>query len=396
MDDAFRKSATRIAGPLAAAALLAACSGPLDYDMRGRMGGSLDTSQAALSASTADRPMPDARGVLSYPNYQVAVARNGDTVAAVANRVGLAAGEVARYNGMQPNDPLRDGEILALPSRVGVAVSPGAVDIATLAGNAIDNAPATARPSEVTTTTLAPAQTSAAAQTGGVEPIRHKVQRGETAYTVARLYGVTPKSLAEWNGLDGSFALREGQYLIIPVVEQRATRAEAVTVSPGSGSPTPQPPSASQPLPQDEPSKTAQTSAAKATAAAAKPVADIGQASSNALMAMPVNGSIVREYAKGKNEGIDISAAAGSAVKAAASGTVAAITRNTENVQIVVIRHPDELLSIYTHLDGLQVKKGDAVSRGQTIGSVRAADPAFLHFEVRKGFESVDPMSYLR
>lgn len=402
MDDAFRTSATRIAGPLAAAALLAACAGPIDYDMRGRMGGSLDTSQAALSASTADRPVPDARGVLSYPTYQVAVARTGDTVADVANRVGLPAGEVARYNGMQPNDPLRPDEIIALPSRVGVAVPSRTVDITTIAGNAINNAPATARPSEVTTTTLAPAQTSvqssapsAAAQTGGVEPIRHKVQRGETAYTVARLYGVTPKSLAEWNGLDANFTLREGQYLLIPVVEQRATRAEAVTVAPGTGSPTPQPPSAAQPLPQDEPSRTAQTSAAKTTAAA-KPVADIGQATSNALMAMPVNGSIVREYSKGKNEGIDISAPAGSAVKAAASGTVAAITRNTDNVQIVVIRHPDELLSIYTHLDGLQVKKGDAVSRGQTIGSVRAADPAFLHFEVRKGFDSVDPMSYLR
>ena len=113
-------------------------------------------------------------------------------------------------------------------------------------------------------------------------------------------------------------------------------------------------------------------------------------------MAMPVQGSIVREYAKGKNEGIDIAAPGGTPVQAAAAGTVAAITRNTDNVQIVVIRHPDELLSIYTHLDGLQVAKGDAVTRGQTIGSVRAGDPAFLHFEVRKGFDSVDPMTYLR
>jgi len=27
---------------------------------------------------------------------------------------------------------------------------------------------------------------------------------------------------------------------------------------------------------------------------------------------------------------------------------------------------------------------------------VRAGDPAFLHFEVRKGVESVDPMGYLQ
>jgi len=35
------------------------------------------------------------------------------------------------------------------------------------------------------------------------------------------------------------------------------------------------------------------------------------------------------------------------------------------------------------------------VSRGQTIASVRAADPAFLHFQVREGTLSVDPMEYL-
>ena len=113
-------------------------------------------------------------------------------------------------------------------------------------------------------------------------------------------------------------------------------------------------------------------------------------------MSMPVSGSIIREYSKGRNDGIDISAPAGTAVKAAASGKVAAITTNTENVQIVVIRHPDDVLSIYTHVDNLSVQKGDAVSRGQSIGKVRAGDPSFLHFEVRKGFDSVDPMTFLR
>jgi hypothetical protein len=44
-------------------------------------------------------------------------------------------------------------------------------------------------------------------------------------------------------------------------------------------------------------------------------------------------------------------------------------------------------------IDALKVKKGDKVSRGQTIGAVRAADPSFLHFEVRKGVDSLDPMS---
>ncbi|MCR8550192.1 peptidoglycan DD-metalloendopeptidase family protein [Salipiger sp. P9] len=397
MDRLYRPRSLRLGAPLVLVAALGACSQPFDYDMRGRMGGSVDTSQAALSA-VADRPAPDDRGVISYPNYQVAVARRGDTLNDVATRVGLPAGELARYNGIQTDDSLRTGEIIALPRRVtepspatGAAgtgpIRPAAeVDITTLAGNAIDNAPAT------------PAQTAPPPQTG-VEPIRHKVARGETAYTIARLYNVTPRALADWNGLDRNFSLREGQYLLIPVVEQTAA-APTNDTPPGVGSPTPEPPSASQPLPKDQPS--AAEAAASAAKATAKPVADIGQTqaakatAAKAAMAMPVSGSIIREYAKGKNEGIDISAPAGAPVSAAASGTVAAITTNTDNVQIVVIRHPDDVLSIYTHVDNLSVQKGDAVSRGQSIGKVRAGEPSFLHFEVRKGFDSVDPMSYLR
>ena len=362
------------------------------------MGGSVDTSQAALSA-IAERPEPDARGLISYPNYQVAVARTGDTVSGVASRVGVPAGELARFNGMQPSDGLRAGEVLALPGRVAVAdavpasqtaapIRPaGSVDVTTLASAAIDGAPAT--PAAKPAPTPIP---------GGVEPVRHQVARGETAYTIARLYDVTPRALADWNGLDSSYSVREGQFLLIPVVQKAATPEAAATPAPGVGSPTPKPPSASQALPRDEPPVTAKPTAAPAPAPV-KPVADIGQsqpAASGAAMAMPVDGNIIRDYAKGKNEGIDISAAAGTPVRAAASGTVAAITTNTENVQIVVVRHPDDVLSVYTHVDNLSVVKGDAVSRGQTIGKVRAGDPSFLHFEVRKGFDSVDPMTFLR
>ena len=154
MDSIFRPLPLRLGAPLALVAALGACSGPIDYDMRGRMGGPVDTSEAALSAM-GDRPQPDNRGVISYPNYQVAVARRNDTISDVAGRVGLPAGELARYNGVQPSDTLRDGEIVALPRRVSEPspatgatttgpIRPAAdVDITTLASNAIDSAPAT-------------------------------------------------------------------------------------------------------------------------------------------------------------------------------------------------------------------------------------------------------------
>ena len=387
------RSGFRVGTSLSVLALLAACSEPLDLDMRGLINGGFNTADAARAA-TAPRPQPDDRGVISYPNYQVAVARRGDTLAQLAARVGLPADELARYNGVQTGDPLRAGEIIALPRRVAEpspetgAISTGPIrpgseiDITTLAGDAIDRSaptPATERPTPQT----------------GSEPIRHQVKRGETAFTISRLYNVSVRSLAEWNGLDSSFTLREGQYLLIPVVTAAVSTQEDTTRLPGTGSPTPEPPSASQPLPEETPAAAATT-----TATAAAPIANLGKqtgaSASNAAMSFPVQGSIIREYAKGRNDGIDIGASVGTTVKAAASGQVAAITRNTDGINILVIRHPDNLLSVYTHVDNITVAKGDAVSRGQSIAKVADFEPSRVHFEVRKGFDSVDPMGYLR
>jgi murein DD-endopeptidase MepM/ murein hydrolase activator NlpD len=389
---------------------LAACgTQPLDFDLRG-IGGGFSTAQAA-TAPLANRPLPDNRGVISYPNYQVAVARRGDTLADVAARVGANAAQLARYNGIDADVPLRKDEIIALPTRVaepspatGAAktgpITP--VDISSLAGGAIDRAPATPG---VQTAALPAAQS--AGQTGK-EPVRHKVERGETAYTVARLYNVPIKDLAVWNGLGSNFAVRAGQYLLIPVPQQNPPKnaanakplsaAKPETPLPGVGSPTPTPPSAVKPLPESEAAtKPAEQVAAKPTTPA-KPVANVGkttQAAKATKMVIPVTGSIIRGYSKGKNEGINIKAAAAAPVKAADAGTVAAITKSAEGVPIVVVRHANNLLTVYANVTSVNVKKGDSVKRGQQIAKLRSGDDAYVHFEVRKGFDSVDPTPYI-
>ena len=361
---------------------LSACDQPLDYDLRGNLGG-FSTTDAALTA-TANRPKPDSRGIITYPNYQVVVARGGDTANSIAQRLGIDGTELARFNGVSPDVRLRGGEILALPRKL-PGSSPGTVDIESLAGDAIAAAPATApvESTPLTPSTPAPVQP-------GPEPIRHKVERGETAYTIARLYQVSVTSLAEWNGLGSDFAVREGQYLLIPVASRAppaAASATAVTTVPGQGSPTPTPPSATQPLPDEQvaPASKKDTS-----------TTDVGQASkSTARMALPVQGKIVRPYSKGKNEGIDIAGSPGASVTAAADGSVAAITSDADQVPIIVVRHPDNLLTVYANVGGIKVKKGDKVKRGQKLAELRGGDDAYVHFEVREGFDSVDPSPYL-
>lgn len=374
-------------GPALAAGMsllvLAACEQKLDYDLRGNLGGFSTTD--AVQGATADRPKPDARGVITYPTYQVVVARKGDTVAAIAGRLGIDAGELARFNGIAPDVSLRSGEILALPRKLPAATG-GTVDIESLAGQAIDASPDTT-PVETTplaTPTPTPVQP-------GPEPVRHKVERGETAYTIARLYQVPVAALAEWNGLGPDYAIREGQFLLIPVASRSApasAAAPAATTIPGEGSPTPTPPSATQPLPEEKVAPAAKTETA---------TTPVGQPSKSgaAAMALPVQGKIIRTYSKGKNDGIDIAAAPGSSVTAAADGSVAAITSDADQVPIIVVRHPDNLLTVYANVDGIRVKKGDKVTRGQKLAELRAGDDAYVHFEVREGFDSVDPSPYL-
>ena len=365
-----------------------------DWDLR-NLGGGFNTTEAA--ENLANRPHPDDRGVISYPNYQVVVAQRGETVRQIATRLNLDANALATYNGVDADIALRRDEIVALPSRVAEPspatgaintgpIQPPEVNVTTLASGAIERA------GEQTITPVATTPLAPAPQTGQ-EPGLHRVARGETAFQIARLYDVPVTSLAEWNGLGSELTIREGQQLLIPVAGATPPRSSAPVEAPGEGSATPTPPSAVAPLPPVE----ATPQAATATVAPV-PAPDIGEVSTPATSApfiYPVNGSIIRAYNPGRNEGIDIDAAAGTTVKAAAAGTVAAITQNTNGAQIVVVRHTGNILTVYVNVDNLAVSKDDSVTQGQGIASVSAGSPSFLHFEVRDGLESVDPADFL-
>jgi len=351
-----------------------------DMDLRQNQYGTSDAARGVLEK----RPKPDSRGIITYPNYQVAIAKFGDTLEILANRIGVDAQSLANYNGVKTSETLRPGEVIALPGKIAeVEADPskGLIDVAEIAENALDDpSPSSeaATPPKEQKTTLSS------------EPIRHKVKRGETAFTISRLYNVSIRSLAEWNALDADFTIREGQFLLIPLTNMPPPTKEAVVKppeKPGEGSVTPTPPSAKKPLPKNDTSEETPAVVNDAPKVAAP---------TGGRFAYPVNGKIIREYVKNKTDGIDLSAAPGSTIVAAQAGTVAAITADADQVPIVVIKHADNILTVYANVADISVSKGTAVSRGQPIGKVRNGNPAYLHFEVRNGFESVDPMDYLK
>ena len=118
----------------------------------------------------------------------------------------------------------------------------------------------------------------------------------------------------------------------------------------------------------------------------------------------PVRGVIVDGYGKHahavrqsvtvNNTGINIAAEAGAPVKAVFEGEVSVVFFVPGMNNAVMIRHGD-YVTVYANLEAVGVKTGDRVALNQTIGKL-PADDAFLHFEIWKDQQNLNPELWLR
>ena len=115
----------------------------------------------------------------------------------------------------------------------------------------------------------------------------------------------------------------------------------------------------------------------------------------------PVNGPVVSGFGMrwGRmHEGIDIAAALGTPIHAAASGTVIHAGWLGGYGNLVVVDHGDGLATAYAHASAILVAVGQQVSQGDTlslVGSTGNSTGPHLHFEVRVNGSAVDPLLYL-
>ena len=96
--------------------------------------------------------------------------------------------------------------------------------------------------------------------------------------------------------------------------------------------------------------------------------------------------------------GVDLAAAAGTPVLAAADGVAVVGTGGPCGIH-VLLEHSGGEESLYCHLSALMVGQGQLVGAGQQIGSVGASGFAtgpHLHFEVHSSGRLVDPAAWLR
>ena len=120
----------------------------------------------------------------------------------------------------------------------------------------------------------------------------------------------------------------------------------------------------------------------------------------------PCTGTITTEFGTKRSwdpystahTGMDIAVSYGTAIHAAASGTVIIAGTYGGYGNCVAIRHSNGLVTLYGHNSSLTVSVGDKVSRGDVIakaGSTGFSTCVHCHFEVQKNGTPVNPRNYL-
>ncbi len=285
----------------------------------------------------------------------------------------------------------------------------------------------------------------------------HTVENGETLYSVSRRYNVDTRSLALLNGMARPWTVWPGDLLLLPPLarDQSRTSSKSVALAPNPSLPAPIIQTATVPATTAKPTAakpTASKPAETKVAVAPPPVAASGPISLKTAAALPakpelkpdtkatkstaaaptpapvaksvlpqpqqtapqvpvgsrefiwpVSGPVLKGFglsADGqRNDGVNISAAKGAEVRAAAGGEVVYAGSELAGFgNLVLIRHPGGWVTAYAHADSVQVAEGDLVKQGQPIakaGSTGNAASPQVHFELRKGKEPVDPTLHL-
>ncbi len=207
---------------------------------------------------------------------------------------------------------------------------------------------------------------------------RHRVEKGQTLYRIAKTYGLTVDQLMTANHIDDPRELKVGEDLVIPGASK--PKSQVVQVDSPEPIAAPRPPSAT---PEKKPAR----------------VLKVGR--TNGPLSWPLRGVLYARFGrKGKepHDGIDLAAPAGAAVQTAAPGVVLYAGEQRGYGLIVIVEHEGGLVTLYAHNRDVRVKTAQKVREGQVVATVgdsgRTSGP-HLHFEVRKDGVPIDPLEVL-
>lgn len=202
----------------------------------------------------------------------------------------------------------------------------------------------------------------------------HKVEKGETLYSIAFRYGWDFHDLARANGIARPYTIYPGQ--LIRFDRRPATAAGTAGTAAASNA-----------------SQTGKTTTVPR--AASTPKLPAGQP----RWQWPATGQVLSHYGEsGSAKGVNIGGAKGAKVMAAAAGVVVYRGHGlTGYGNLLIIKHNDDWLSAYAHNDTMLVQEGEPVKVGQQIATLGSSGSwqVQLYFEIRKDGKPVNPETLL-
>lgn len=209
----------------------------------------------------------------------------------------------------------------------------------------------------------------------------YTVRKGDTLYSIARKFDSNVTEVARQNNIKAPYTLKPGQKLVVKSWDDLGVISAKTT-----GKTALNPPEA------------------KAQKTPTKQAIKIPKSAQGKRFNRPVSGKIIEKFGPTKsganNDGINISAKAGTPILAADKGTVAYAGNDLKGYgNLILLKHDNGWFTAYAHADKISVKKGALVNAKQAIGTVGktgGVKTPQLHFEVRYKTKPVDPSLYLK
>ena len=315
------------------------------------------------------------------------VVQSEDTLDELAERYGVTQSELVAVNNLTPPYVLTPGQTLNIPSQSEASNMPSMTAAAVPPPSPAGPVSSAPLPSPtVTAPAVSVPSATGPSVSGTALPAPTVTAPTVTAPTVTAPTMTAPTQSAA---------------LPAPATTKPVTPAPlpATPTAPVASATTPAAPATKPRTPEEADAATAAALEAQESAKEAGPAAGAGKGP----FVWPVQGKVIGAFGSSKdgmkNDGINIAAPSGAPVVASADGTVAYAGNELRGFgNMVLIRHDGGYVTAYAHNASLLVKKGDKVKRGQTIARVGQTGAVFgpqLHFEIRKGTQPVDPMTFL-
>ncbi|MEO0506201.1 MAG: M23 family metallopeptidase [Bacteroidota bacterium] len=121
---------------------------------------------------------------------------------------------------------------------------------------------------------------------------------------------------------------------------------------------------------------------------------------SETLLFAPLKGNISQGFnVKDKHYAVDIVAPRSTAVKSISNGTVLFAEWTSQTGYVIIIKHQNDLTSVYKHNGALTKSQGDFVRAGEVIAEVgntgELTTGPHLHFELWQSGKAVNPLNYI-